>query len=57
VAAKANAAHVLRARAAACMKERGRLPNIIAVDFYAHGDLVPVVAELNDMSPAGDGPT
>jgi hypothetical protein len=28
-------------------RERGRLPNIVAVDFYNVGDLIPVVRELN----------
>ena len=26
------------------------MPNILAVDFYAHGDLLDVVAELNGVA-------
>jgi hypothetical protein len=54
VAAKVNAGDVLRERAAACREERGRLPNIIAVDFYASGDLFEVVDELNGVASAAD---
>ena len=35
-----------------CQRERGRLPNILAVDFYRSGDLFEVVAELNGVTAA-----
>jgi len=31
---------------------RGRYPNLVAVDFYATGDLLDVVRELNAEPPA-----
>ena len=34
-------------RAHQCEKERGLLPNYIAVDFYDQGDLLQVVDQLN----------
>jgi hypothetical protein len=37
----------LLARANNCRDERGRMPNILAVDFYTRGDLLDVVDELN----------
>ncbi len=46
-----NAYDFLLARARRCEKERGRIPNIIAVDFYRTGDLFDVVATLNGDSP------
>ncbi|MBB4660560.1 hypothetical protein [Conexibacter arvalis] len=46
-AAIVNAREVLLARARRCERERGRLPNVVAVDFYATGDLLDVVDELN----------
>jgi hypothetical protein len=49
-AATVNAADVLRERVATCVRERGR-PSIVAVDFYAHGDLLEVVDELNGVTP------
>jgi len=42
-----NAMDVLMPRALRCKKERGMLPNIIAVDFYRSGDLFAVVDSLN----------
>ena len=39
------------ARARRCQKTRGRLPNLIAVDFYATGDLMRVVRTLNGVEP------
>ncbi|MDF1562822.1 MAG: hypothetical protein P1V51_07250 [Deltaproteobacteria bacterium] len=48
-AAEANTAAVLGARAAECQAESGRLPNIVAVDFYDLGDLFEVVADLNGL--------
>ncbi|HMV68376.1 MAG TPA: hypothetical protein PKA64_16125 [Myxococcota bacterium] len=46
-AAAANAADVLRARIDACEAERGHRVNLLAVDGYAVGDLLQVVAERN----------
>jgi hypothetical protein len=46
-AAVVNAYDFLLARARRCQKERHRLPNIIAVDFYATGDLFRVARTLN----------
>ena len=47
VAADVNRSEVLLDRVEECEEERDRRPNIIAVDFYTHGDLLDVVAELN----------
>ncbi len=46
-----NASTFLLGRARLCAAERRHLPNIIAVDFYATGDVVAVVNELNGVSP------
>jgi hypothetical protein len=46
-AAEVNAHDFLLDRANDCRDERHRLPNILAVDFYARGDLLEVVDELN----------
>jgi len=46
-AAIVNARDFLLARARQCQKERGRLPNILAVDFALTGDVVGAAAELN----------
>ena len=48
-----NARDFLLARARQCQKERGRLPNILAVDFAMTGDVVGVAAELNGLAPGG----
>jgi hypothetical protein len=45
-----NARGVLLERARKCQQERGRLPNILAVDFYRTGDLFEVAAELNGVA-------
>ena len=45
--ASADAADTLNRRIAQCREERGRAPNILGVDFYARGDALSVVAELN----------
>jgi hypothetical protein len=45
----ANTYDVLMARARECQRVRGRLPSIIAVDFYATGDLLEVVRTLNGL--------
>lgn len=42
-----NAHDFLLARARQCERERGKIPNIIAVDFYRTGDLFAVVDALN----------
>jgi hypothetical protein len=46
-AERVNARDVLLTRARACERERGHLPNFVAVDFYDRGDLFDVVDELN----------
>ncbi|MGH7675785.1 MAG: hypothetical protein ACREMV_11000, partial [Gemmatimonadales bacterium] len=46
-----NAYDFLLARARRCQRERGRLPNLIAVDFYNTGDLLRVVRTLNGIEP------
>ena len=50
-AAIANSHDVLMKRIRAFRRERGRLPNLVAVDFYATGDLISVVRELNEQEP------
>ena len=52
-AAIVNAHDFLLARARQCQKERGRLPNILAVDFAMTGDVVGVAAEMNGLAPPG----
>ena len=44
-----NAYDFLLKRARECARERSRLPNIIAVDFYRTGDLFNVVKRLNGL--------
>jgi hypothetical protein len=46
-AQKVNAYATLLARAKACRRLRGHLPNLIAVDFYRRGALLHVVNTLN----------
>lgn len=46
-ATEVNARGPLLARARACERLRGRLPNLVAVNFYKRGDLFDVVDELN----------
>jgi hypothetical protein len=48
-AAIVNAHDFLLARARLCQKERGKLPNILAVDFAMTGDVVAAAAELNGL--------
>jgi len=55
MAEQVNAYDALLARAQQCQKERGRLPNIISVDFYDIGDLFRVVRTMNGLS--GTKPT
>lgn len=50
VARTANSRTVLMDRVDDCRAARGRLPNVIAVDFYASGDLFSVVDELNGVT-------
>jgi hypothetical protein len=42
-----NAYDFLLKRALACKRERGMMPNLVAVDFYHTGDLMRVVDALN----------
>ena len=44
-----NAESVLVARANECRRARGRVPNVIAVDFAATGDIVRAAAVLNGL--------
>jgi hypothetical protein len=46
--ARANSRNVLEKRLIECERERGKLPNLVAVDFYDLGDVLPVVREAND---------
>jgi hypothetical protein len=46
-AKKVNAYEPLLRRAKRCRKQRDRLPNLLAVNFYREGDLLRVVDELN----------
>lgn len=46
-AERVNARDVLLTRAQDCARERGLLPNYVAVDFYDRGNLFDVVDELN----------
>jgi len=52
-AAIVNARDVLLPRLERCARERGRPVNIVAVDFYRSGDLLAVVAELNEAAARG----
>jgi hypothetical protein len=47
-AAKANGKDTLQSRLERCLRERGRMPNIIAVDFAGRGDLVATVDDINN---------
>jgi hypothetical protein len=44
---KVNVASVLEKRADTCRRARRHIPNIVAVDFYAKGDLFKVIDRLN----------
>jgi len=46
-----NANAVLGERTERCAQERNRHVNIVAVDFYNHGDLFEVVHRLNGITP------
>ncbi len=39
-------------RARSCRDARGRVPNLIGVDFYERGDVIPAVRELNRQGAA-----
>ena len=45
--AVANSAEALEKRIANCREERGLVPNILAIDFYAQGDALAVAEKLN----------
>jgi hypothetical protein len=49
-AERVNAYDPLLARARKCQRDRGHFPNLIAVDFYARGDVFRVVDTLNRVS-------
>jgi hypothetical protein len=51
-----NAYDFLLRRARACRKERGMIPNLIAVDFYRTGDLVGVVSTMNGIKKPASAP-
>ena len=51
-----NAYDFLLKRARACRKERGMIPNLIAVDFYRTGDLVGVVRTMNGIKKPASAP-
>jgi len=44
----ANQRDFLEARLRRCFAERGQIPNMVAVDFSAMGDLMSTVRDLND---------
>ncbi len=48
-----NSYDVLYARAVACRRQRGMMPNLVAVDFYQTGDLFKVVRALNGVLEPG----
>jgi hypothetical protein len=52
-AALLNARDFLLERASRCARERGQIPNIVAVNFYESGDLRAVVDALNGIGEPG----
>lgn len=50
LAALVNAHDALLARAQECRRIRGRLPNLLAVDFFRRGDVLGVVDQLNGVA-------
>ena len=52
-ARKVNAYDAFLERAQTCERERGLLPNILAVDFFEEGDLVDVARTLNGLPRGG----
>lgn len=53
-ALEANDREFLLGRARRCADERGRVPNIVAVNFYDVGDLFEAVDALNGVAPASE---
>ena len=51
LAAEVNERERIVRRARRCQRERGLVPNIVAVDFYDEGDLIGAVDALNRVSP------
>ena len=49
-ARQVNAYDVLMPRVRQCQQDRGKLPNIVGVNFYDQGDLLRVVDELNGVT-------
>jgi hypothetical protein len=47
IAREVNAHDFLTRRITTCRRARGKLPNVVAVDFYRQGDAARVVDELN----------
>lgn len=56
LAERIDARDALMERVRTCEKVRGLRPNLIAVDYYDHGDVVTVAKELNGI-PAGESPS
>ena len=54
--AKVNASAPLLERARACQRIRGRLPNLVAVNFYRRGDVLGVVDRLNGVVRSRSAP-
>jgi hypothetical protein len=50
-ARKVNAFGPLLERARRCMRARGRLPNLVAVDFFEEGDVLEAAGKLNETGP------
>jgi hypothetical protein len=55
-AAVVNARDYLVRRARQCERERGRLPNVLMVDFSDVGDVVGAARLLNGLAPADTVP-
>jgi hypothetical protein len=55
-AAIVNSRDELMKRIRGFERERGHIPNFVAVDFYKVGDLIPVVRELNERPVTVRGP-
>jgi hypothetical protein len=52
-AARVNAYTPLVARLRECERIRGRMPNLVAVDFYARGNVFRAVDTINGVSGSG----
>jgi hypothetical protein len=50
LATEVNEASFLEERALECWEQSGRMPNFVAVDFYATGGVLEVVEGLNELS-------